>query len=311
MKDEFSRREMVKKLVASGSGIAFSPLLSFAYNTPKPMLLERKIPSSGEMLPVVGLGSWQQFDVGANAAERNPLKDVLTKMHELGGKMIDASPMYGRSEGTIGDLTDELKLNDKFFLATKVWITGKQQGMDQMNDSFRKMKRTKMDLMQVHNLQDWQTHLNTLKSWKEQGKVRYIGITHYTDSAHARLEEIVRSKAVDFVQFNYSIRSRNAEKSLLDAARDNNVAVIINEPFEQGALFRAIKGKELPEWASDYDIKSWAQFFLKYIISNKAVTCVIPGTSDVKHLVDNLSAGIGKLPDEAGRKKMISWIENI
>jgi diketogulonate reductase-like aldo/keto reductase len=196
-----------------------------------------------------------------------------------------------------------------FSLLPKSGQPGKQQGIDQMNDSFKKMGRSKMDLMQVHNLQDWQTHLKTLKDWKQQGKVRYIGITHYTDSAHSRLEQIVKSKAVDFVQFNYSIRSRNAEKSLLQAAKDNGVAVIINEPFEQGALFRAVKGKELPAWAGDYDIKTWAQFFLKYIISNEAVTCVIPGTSDVKHLLDNIGAGLGRIPDEQGRKKMLEWIE--
>lgn len=275
------------------------------------MMLQRAIPASGEKIPVIGLGSWQQFDVDQTAAERTPLKDVLKKMQELGGKLIDASPMYGRSEEVIGDLTTELKNNDQFFFATKVWTTGKQEGIDQMNDSFKKMGRKKMDLMQVHNLQDWQTHLKTLKDCKAQGKVKYIGVTHYTDSAHSRLEQIVKSKEIDFVQFNYSIRSRNAEKSLLDAANDNGVAVIINEPFEQGALFRAVKGKELPTFAADYDIKSWAQYFLKYIISHEAVTCAIPGTSDVKHLVDNLGAGLGKLPDAAGRKKMIAWIEKV
>ncbi|NIJ54364.1 aldo/keto reductase [Dyadobacter arcticus] len=310
MRPIFSRREVLKGIAATGAAIMLERNLSFAENAQK-MLIERKIPSTGEKLPVVGLGSWQQFDVGNDSIERNPLKEVLSRMHELGGKVIDASPMYGRAEEVIGDLTNELKMNDHFFLATKVWTTGKEQGIMQMNDSLRKMKRSKIDLMQIHNLQDWQTHLTTLKSWKEQGKVKYIGITHYTDSAHARLEQIVKSKAVDFVQFNYSIRSRNAEKSLLNAAKDNGVAVIINEPFEQGALFRAVKGKELPEWAADYDIKSWAQFFLKFILSNEAVTCVIPGTSDAKHLVDNISAGTGKLPDAAGRKKMLSWIQTV
>ena len=292
-----------------GGALLLNPFEIAAQKTQS--MLTRTIPVSGEKLPVVGLGSWQQFDVGSSANERNPLKDVLKNMHELGGKMIDASPMYGRAEQVIGDLTDELKLNDKFFLATKVWTTGKQAGIDQMNDSLLKMKRKTIDLMQVHNLQDWQTHLKTLKDWKANGKVRYIGITHYTDSAHAQLEQIVKSKSVDFVQFNYSIRSRNAEKSLLNAAKDNGVAVIINEPFDQGGLFRVVKGKEIPVWAAEYDIKSWAQFFLKYILGNSAVTCVIPGTSDVKHLVDNMGAGFGKLPDESGRKKMVEWITSI
>ena len=230
-------------------------------------------------------------------------------MKEIGGKVVDASPMYGRAEQVIGDLTSELQINDQFFFATKVWTSGRQAGIDQMNDSLKKMKRKKLDLMQIHNLLDWETHLKTLRDWKAEGIIRYIGITHYTDSAHVRLEQIVKSKAVDFVQFNYSIKSRNAETSLLNAAKDHDVAVLINEPFEQGALFRAVKGKQLPEWAAEYDIKSWAQFFLKYIVSHTAVTCVIPGTSDVKHLVDNLGAGLGRLPDANARKMMAKFME--
>lgn len=310
MKEILSRREALAALAATGGAVLLDPFSSFAKNEAK-MILETKIPSTGEMLPAVGLGSWQQFDVGTGASERAPLKDVLKKMNELGGKLVDASPMYGRAEQVIGDLTTELKLNDRFFFATKVWTTGKQEGIDQMNASLQKMKRKKIDLMQVHNLQDWETHLKTLQEWKAAGKVRYIGITHYTDAAHSRLESIVKSGDIDFVQFNYSIRSRNAEKSLLKAAKDKGVAVVINEPFEQGALFRAVKGKELPPWASDYGIASWAQFFLKYILANDAVTCVIPGTSDVKHLVDNLGAGEGRLPDAAGRKKMLDWIATV
>ena len=309
MENMLSRRAMLKITGLTGSALLIDPFEIKAQN--KQAMLTRLIPSTGEKLPVIGLGSWQQFDVGSSSNERNPLKEVLKSMHEAGGKVIDASPMYGRSEQVIGDLTEEIKLNDQFFFATKVWTTGKQSGIDQMNDSFRKMKRKTIDLMQVHNLQDWQTHLKTLKDWKSEGKVRYIGVTHYTDSAHAQLEQIVKSKAVDFVQFNYSIRSRNAEKSLLNAAKDNGVAVIINEPFDQGALFRSVKGKELPDWATDYEINSWAQYFLKYILSNTAVTCVIPGTSDVKHLVDNMGAGLGKMPDENGRKKMAAWITSI
>ena len=300
---------MIQVTALASGAVLTGPIPTSAQKTQT--MLTRTIPVSGEKLPVVGLGSWQQFDVSSASEERNPLKEVLKNMHHIGGKVIDASPMYGRAEQVIGDLTDEVKLNDKFFLATKVWTTGRQAGVDQMNESLRKMRRNTIDLMQVHNLQDWQTHLKTLKDWKSQGKIRYIGVTHYTDSAHAQLEQIVRSKSVDFVQFNYSIRSRNAEKSLLNAARDNGVAVIINEPFDQGALFRSVKGKELPAWAADYDIKSWAQFFLKYLLGNAAVTCVIPGTSDVKHLVDNMGAGFGRLPDEAGRKKMVEWITTI
>jgi aryl-alcohol dehydrogenase-like predicted oxidoreductase len=302
------RREVLKTVGLAGGALLLNPLVSFVPKA-NPML-QRSIPSSGEKLPVVGLGSWQQFDVGGTVAEQAPLKQVLSAMREMGGKVIDASPMYGRAEKVIGDLTTEIRNNDQFFLATKVWTTGQQQGIDQMNDSLLKMGRKKIDLMQVHNLQDYNTHLKTLKDWKEQGRVRYVGVTHYVDSAHAQLEKIVKSGAVDFVQFNYSIKSRNAESSLLHAAKDNGVAVLINEPFDQGALFRAVKGKDLPPWAGELGIKTWAQFFLKYIISHPAVTCVIPGTSDVRHLVDNLEAGTGELPDEAIRAKMVNWMKN-
>lgn len=275
------------------------------------MLKRRILSSTDEMLPVVGLGTWIQFDVGASETERQPLTDVLKRMAEHGGKVIDSSPMYGNSEQVVGDLTTQTGLADKFFYATKVWTTGEQEGISQMQASMRKMRRTTMDLMQIHNLLDWQTHLKTLKKWKEEGKIRYTGITHYTASAHEQLEKIVKMEKIDFVQFNYSIRVRNAENSLLKAAQDKGVSVIINEPFEKGSLFGAVKGKNLPDWAADYDIKSWAQFFLKFILSNPAVTCAIPGTSNPAHLVDNMGAGYGKLPDEAGRKKMIEFIEKL
>ncbi len=274
-------------------------------------MLKRPIPSSKELLPVVGLGSWIQFDVSAANAEREPLRQVLQQMQQKGGKVIDSSPMYGRSEQVIGELTTEVGLADQFFYATKVWTSGRQAGIDQMENSMRKMRRQQMDLMQIHNLVDWQTHLKTLHAWKTEGKIRYIGLTHYTDSAHAQLEQIIKSESIDFVQFNYSIRDRNAERSLLHTAQDRGVAVLINEPFEGGSLFKAVKGQSLPEWATDYDIRSWGQFFLKYILSHPAVTCVIPGTSDPKHLLDNMQAGYGKLPDSKGREQMLRWVEKM
>jgi diketogulonate reductase-like aldo/keto reductase len=309
MKNIITRRDALQTIGALGASALLNREDSMADD--QKVMLQRNIGTTNEKLPVVGLGSWIQFDVGTSPVERKELTRVLAGMHQSGGKLIDSSPMYGRAEQVIGDLTADLDFKDQLFYATKVWTTGKQAGIDQMNESFRKMGRKTMDLMQVHNLQDWQTHLNTLKSWKEEGKVRYIGITHYTASAHAQLEEIVKSKAVDFVQFNYSIKVRNAEKSLLKSARDHGVAVIINEPFDSGSLFKLIKGKVLPTWAAEYDIKSWAQYFLKYILANHAVNCVIPGTSDEKHLLDNMGAGYGKLPDEAGRMKMIKYLETI
>jgi len=302
-----SRKEMLKLMASAGLGMLSVPLLSPLFENQK--MLTRPIPSSGERLPVVGLGTWIQFDVGASESKREPLRRALKLMADKGGKVIDSSPMYGNSEKVIGDLTKDIGLADHFFYATKVWTRGRKSGIDQMNASMQKMHRSTMDLMQIHNLVDWKTHLNTLKEWKAEGKIRYIGITHHTVNSHSRLQQIISSQDIDFVQFNYSIRIRNAEKRLLKAARDNGVAVIINEPYESGSLFRAVRGKKLPEWVSKYDINSWGQFFLKYILSHPAVTCVIPGTSDPKHLLDNMGAGFGKMPDAAARKKMAEIAE--
>lgn len=304
----FSRRALIKMVGYTAGASLLSPLLSF--RDPSAMM-QRAIPSTGEKLPVVGLGSWLQFDVGSAASERAPLKEVLVRMNQMGGRMIDSSPMYGRAEEVIGDLTTETGLADHFFYATKVWTTGREAGIAQMESSFRKMRRKTMDLMQVHNLTDYDTHLKTLNTWKKEGRIRYTGATHYAVSAHAALERLAKARAVDFLQFNYSIRVRNAEKSLLNAAMDNGIAVVINEPFDSGSLFGLVKGKQLPGWASDYAIKSWAQFFLKYILSHPAVTCVIPGTSDPAHLADNMGAGHGILPDEKGREKMRQLMEQL
>jgi diketogulonate reductase-like aldo/keto reductase len=220
---------------------------------------------------------------------------------------VDSSPMYGSSEKVVGDLSTLENLNEKLFMATKVWTTGKQEGIRQMENSFSLLRRRKMDLMQIHNLVDWKTHIKTLREWKESGKIRYIGLTHYTDSAHPTLESIITAEPIDFIQINYSLRDRNAEKSLLPTAREKEVAVLINRPFEEGALFNLVKGKALPEWAASFDCNSWGQFFLKFILANQAVTCVIPGTSKPKHLLDNLEAGQGKLPDEKQREQMIRF----
>lgn len=301
---ELSRRDMLKTLGAS------CLLPPFRFSTNAQTMINRKIPSTGEALPIVGLGTWQQFDVGPTENERRELTEVLTKMIEKGGKLIDSSPMYGRSEQVVGDLSVPTSINSHLFYATKVWTNGKEAGIRQMQESMTKMRRKTLDLMQIHNLVDYKTHLQTLYKWKEEGKIRYIGITHYTASAHEELERILKTEKIDFVQFNYSLRVRNAEKKLLNAAKEKGVAVIINEPFESGALFSAVKGKKLPEWAAEHDIHSWGQYFLKYILSNEAVNCVIPGTSNPKHVVDNMGAGFGRLPDEKLRLKMIDYVTN-
>lgn len=304
-----SRRKIIRLLGFSGLGLAsLPPLYSFS---PSPKMLNRAIPSSGELLPVVGLGTWQSFDVSSNTTAMDPLKNVLKEMARLGGKVIDSSPMYGRSESMVGSLTQSLALQDHFFYATKVWTSGRDAGIAQMNTSAQKMKRKSLDLMQVHNLVDWQVHVKTLKSWKEEGKIRYWGLTHYVDSAHAQLEKIIRQENPDFVQFNYSIQSRNGEKSVLPTAQQYGTAVLINQPYESGQLFRKVKGKQLPAWAADYDITSWGQYFLKFILAHEAVNCVIPGTSDPEHLVDNMKAGYGILPDAAGREKMADYLRTL
>ncbi|NBB20482.1 aldo/keto reductase [Runella sp. CRIBMP] len=304
-----SRRAALNTLGVFGAGMWLLP--SFPFLSNEQNMIKRKIPSSGELLPIVGLGTWQQFDVGLSDVERRQLTEVLTMMIEKGGRLIDSSPMYGRAEAVIGELAAPPAINPNLFYATKVWTTGKEAGIREMNDSMAKMRRKTLDLMQVHNLVDYKTHLQTLYKWKEEGKIRYIGITHYTASAHETLERVLKSEKIDFVQFNYSIRERNAEKRLLNAAQEKGVAVIINEPFESGSLFNAVKGKKLPEWAAENDIQSWGQYFLKYLLANEAVNCVIPGTSNPKHVVDNMGAGFGRLPDEKLRLKMIEYLSTI
>ncbi|MFD2933180.1 aldo/keto reductase [Spirosoma flavum] len=270
-------------------------------------MITRLIPSSKEALPVVGLGTWQTFDVSTPSA-KEPLREVLKMMHQYGGTLIDSSPMYGRSETVVGELTAGSGLESQFFYATKVWTRGREAGIQQMEESFVAMRRKTMDLMQIHNLVDWKTHLQTLRDWKAAGKIRYIGITHYTDSMHGDLEQILASNPVDFVQFNYSIVSRNAEKRLLSAAADHGVATLINRPLGEGNLFAKVRGKSLPNWAKEYEIESWGQFFLKFILAHPAVTCVIPGTSKPDHMADNAKAGHGPLPDAATREKMAALI---
>ena len=304
----FNRREVLKLIGLAGVGLTVVPMLeSFNF---KANMLKRKIPSSGELLPVIGLGTWQTFDVGTST-ENSQIKQVLVEMNKLGGTVIDSSPMYGSSESVVGNLTSNLSTQNDYFYATKVWTSGKENGIKQMNNSLNRMKRSRMDLMQIHNLVDWKTHVKTLKEWKEKGKIKYWGLTHYLDSSHATLERIIKQEKPDFVQFNYSILSRHAEKSLFNIARENGTATLINQPYDSGSLFRITKGKNLPEWCKEDEINSWGQFFLKFILSNELVTCVIPGTSKPHHVIDNMMAGYGKIPDVKTREKMYGFIKNL
>lgn len=268
-------------------------------------ILNRPIPSSGEMLPVVGVGTWQTFDVNSEE-EKKPLAEVLRTLVNNGGKVIDSSPMYGRSEEVVGELSHSAGLNDKLFIATKVWTSGKDNGIRQMRESLKLFRRQSIELMQIHNLTDWKTHLVTLAEWKEKGIIKYVGITHYTEHAYDEVERILTQHSLDFVQINYSLASRTAAERILPLARERKVAVLINRPFEEGMLFRKFRGLSLPNWAMDCDCQTWGQIFLKFILSHPAVTCVIPGTSKPSHLLDNLKAGTGKMPDESIQKKMIA-----
>ena len=269
-------------------------------------IMAKPIPSTGEQVPVIGVGTWQTFDVGANAGARAPLREVLKLLER---NIVDSSPMYGSSEGVAGDLIAELGMRDKLFVATKVWTSGRDAGVRQMETSFQRLRVQQMDLMQIHNLVDVGVHTKTLLEMKSRKKVRYIGITHYTSSAYAEVERALKTAQYDFLQINYSLGERESEKRILPLAKEKNMAVIANRPFAEGALFRRVKGKALPPWAAELGIASWAQFFLKWIVSHPAVTCAIPGTGNPKHMLDNLGAGVGRLPDEKERRKMPEFFD--
>ena len=271
--------------------------------------ITRPIPVSGERLPVVGVGTWQTFDVGGDAGARAPLREVVALFAQEGGRLIDSSPMYGSSESVAGDLVAELGLRDQLFFATKVWTSGRAEGVRQMEESFRRMRVARMDLMQIHNLLDAATHTRTLEQWKREGRVRYIGITHYTASAYDEVERWLRRGGYDFLQINYSLAERDAERRLLPLAQDMKVAVIANRPFAGAGTFRPVRGKPLPPWAKELGIASWAQYFLKWIIGPPAITCAIPGTGKPAHLKDNLGAAHGALPDSATRDRMAKYFD--
>jgi diketogulonate reductase-like aldo/keto reductase len=254
---------------------------------------KRPIPSTGEQLPVIGCGTWDNFDVGAGEEERKQLRDVLRTMFACGGSAIDSSPMYGQAEEVVGDLLTGENWPEKAFVATKVWTQGREAGMKQMQRSFELLRREHIDLMQVHNLVDWKTHLKTLRIWKSEGRIRYLGVTHYTSSAYRELEAVIRSEKPDFVQLNYSLGEREAEKRLLPLAADLGIAVIVNLPLEAGRALRSIGNKDFPVWASEFGCKTWAQVLLKFVLSNLAVTCAIPGTGNPKHMAENCVAGSG------------------
>jgi len=272
----------------------------------EPSPLSRTIPSSGETIPVLGLGTWQTFDVGRGAADRETLEGCLSEFATIPGGMIDTSPMYGRSEEVIGDLMAKLGVRDRLFVATKVWTSGKKRGADQMEQSMKKLHIQQVDLMQVHNLVDVQTHLETIRAWREAGRVRYVGVTHYTAGHHDDVARVLEAEPVDFVQINYSVAEREADRTILPLAAERGIAVIVNRPFGGGNVLGRLSGKPLPGLAADIGCSTWAQLLLKFVISHPAVTCVIPATSKVDHLRDNMRAAYEPMPDAAMRDEIVA-----
>jgi diketogulonate reductase-like aldo/keto reductase len=287
-------------LAGTGTALTMKPTMA----QPAATLTTRSIPASGERLPVVGLGTWQTFDVGGDTRARAPLGEVLSELATAGGKVVDSSPMYGTSEEVVGDLVAKLGLRPRLFLATKVWTSGRAEGIAQMEQSMRRLRAERLDLMQIHNLVDVATHTRTLEDWKSAGRVRYVGITHYTSSAYREVERVLKAGHYDFLQINYSLDEPEAAERLLPLAEEKKVAVLVNRPFGKGSMFRRARGKPLPEWSRELGIGSWAQYFLKWIIGHSAVTCAIPGTAKPEHMRDNLGAGRGPLPDAAMRRRM-------
>src|ERR1700724_2804432 len=268
-------------------------------------MMTRPILSTGEPMPVIGLGTWRAFDVGSEEAGRRPLRQVLQRLLDDGGRIIDTSPMYGRAEAVTGELLAESGARPRSFLATKVWTTGRECGIEQMRRSAQLLRTAVIDLMQIHNLVDWRTHLATLRRMKEEGWIRYIGITHYTTGALNELAGILAGEpGIDFVQLGYSLTTRAPEAELLPVAAAHGVAVIANQPLARGDLFRRVRGRPLPEWAGEFGCESWAQLFLKYVLAEPAVTCVIPATANPEHMKDNLAAGLGRLPDDRQRRQL-------
>ena len=308
LKQGFSRRQFLKTSGGASLMVSLAPGFALAGES---AVIKKTIPSSGERLSVIGLGTSRTFDVDSDDAVTSPLMKVMQAFFVNVGQLIDSSPMYGSAEAVTGTLIKQINNKQNIFTATKVWTNGKREGIDQMERSMQRLGVAQIDLMQIHNLRDWRTHIDTLVDWKARGKIRYIGITTSHGRYHEELEDILQQLPLDFVQFSYNILNRIVEQRLLPIAQEKGIATLINRPYQRGSLFHRVKDKPLPAWASEFDCASWGQFFLKFIASHPAVTCIIPATSKLKHMVDNMAAGYGRLPDEATRQRMIRLIESL
>lgn len=291
--------------LATAAALATLPL---AGATSERRMLTRPIPSGDERLPVIGLGTYSVFDVESTPSQLAARREIVDLLLDAGGSVIDTSPMYNRSEEVIGNIIAAGAPRDAMFIATKVWTDGSDAGIAQMMQSARLMNTEVIDLMQVHNLRDTAVHMRNIRQLQESGKIRYSGLTHYRASALEALQAAVREHRPQFLQINYSLGEREAERRLLPLAQDLGIGVIINRPYQAGGLFDAVRGRDLPDWAREF-ASTWGQFFLKFIIAHPAVTCVIPATSKPQHMRDNLAAGFGDLPDSAMRRRMVEFVE--
>lgn len=306
---DITRRLFIQAVAVAASSVPFGRAWGDTrVLTQGQKMLSRPIPSSNEPLPVIGLGTYRGFDVQPSSATYKNLPGVLDALFDRGGSVIDSSPMYGRAEQTTGELLSANTTQSSAFLATKVWTQGRAEGIAQMERSFKLLQTERIDLMQVHNLVDWKTHLPTLRRWKEEGRIRYIGISHYTSSAYSDVEAVIKAEALDFLQINYALDDRAAENRILPLCAERGVAVLCNRPFGGGGLLSRLQGTPLPAWAPEVGATSWAQLALKFLISHPSVTCVIPGTSNPQYMADNALAGFGSLLNERERNELTGLI---
>lgn len=302
------RRTVIKAGVGLGMSLLLRPTELFAQSGP---LIQKKIPSSGEAIPIIGIGTARRYEEVTNDAEKAPLRETIRQFQALGGKVIDSSPSYGTAEAVVGELVEGLKIRDSLFLATKVSLrnVGREEGIKQIEESFKKYRTNKLDLIAVHNLRDTDTQLRALREFKQAGRIRYVGITTSFDNQYGEFEQTMKKETLDFIQVDYALDNRDAGARIIPLAGDRGMAVMINLPFGRGRLFNAVQGKKLPEWASEFDCESWAQFFLKYIVSHPAVTCAVPGMAQAKYVIDNLGAARGRLPGAVMRRRMEQFID--
>jgi aryl-alcohol dehydrogenase-like predicted oxidoreductase len=307
---DIRRRTVIKAGLVMGASLLLRPPELFAQAQP---LIQKKIPSSGESLPIVGVGTARRYEDVRADADKSPLRETIRQFQNLGGKLIDSSPTYGTAEAVVGELVEGLKVRDALFLATKVSLRnpGREEGIRQIEESFKRYRTDKIDLIAVHNLRDTNTQLATLREMKQAGRIRYVGITTSFPKQYGEFEQVMKKETLDFIQVDYALDNRETGQRILPLAADRGIAVMINLPFGRGRLFKAVQGKVLPDWAKEFDCQSWAQFFLKYIVSHPAVTCAIPGMAQAKYVVDNLGAARGRLPDAAMRTRMEQFIDKL